>query len=245
VVNELLGLTRAALRLAGVSVRLSLGWRPRQVPPGDLGPVDQDPGEIRTDACRILDAKCNPPKPKPPKPPSEPRNPPNINFSLGNVLIFILVLALIAALVAAIVWYVRSASPRVTTDDDDVDGFELISERIIDHSRAPGDWRAAAGEHLAAGRYREALRCRYRALVGDLARRGLLDEIPGRTTGEERTQLADLAPASSPAFSRASSMFDDVWYGAADVSRADHDRFVAEEDLVLATAPRRGPERER
>jgi Domain of unknown function (DUF4129) len=242
VVSEFVRLARGVFGLVDVGVRLAIGAPGRQTQPDDLGPVDQDPNDIRTDACQILDAKCNPPKPKP-KPPSEPRDPPNINFSLGNVLVFILVALLIAAIVAAVIWYVRSASPRVRAHGDDADDFEVISERIIDHSRAPSDWRAAAAEHLAAGRYREALRCRYRALVGDLARRGLLDEIPGRTTGEERIQLADLAPDSSPAFSRASSMFDDVWYGAADVSRADHDRFVAEEDLVLATAPRRGPER--
>ena len=45
-----------------------------------------------------------------------------------------------------------------------------------------------------ARRFRDAIRCRYRALVGDLARRGMIDEIPGRTSGEERVQMAAAAP---------------------------------------------------
>jgi hypothetical protein len=216
--------------VAGVGRLVSVG--------DDLGPVDQDPGEIRSDACRLVGTPCEPPKP--PKPP-EPRDGPNFNldFSIANLLVTLLVIALIAAIIYAIVLFARTRQP-LRTDDGDDEALP-VSERIIDHSRSPGDWRAAAAEHLAAGRFREALRCRYRSLVGDLARRDLLDEIPGRTTGEEREQLAELAPASSPAFSRASSMFDDVWYGAAPVSRADYDRFVAEEDIVLAGAPARGP----
>jgi Domain of unknown function (DUF4129) len=202
---------------------------------GDLGPVDQNPDDVRDQACQILSRPCTPYEP--PKPTGG--KPPSGDFSFAGVIVNILLIALIAAIVFLIVWYLRKVRLR-TPDEDIVEDAEPISERIIDHSRPPDHWRAAADEHFAAGRYREALRCRYRALVGDLARRGLLDEIPGRTTGEERAQLAVLAPVSSPAFTRASSMFDDVWYGAADVSRADHDRFVAEEDIVLAGAPKRG-----
>ena len=55
-------------------------------------------------------------------------------------------------------------------------------------ARTAAQWRAEAAAHDAAGRWREALRCRYRALVAELAGRGLVEEIPGRTSGEYRIQ---------------------------------------------------------
>jgi hypothetical protein len=73
--------------------------------------------------------------------------------------------------------------------------------------------------------------------VGDLARRGLLDEIPGRTTGEERDQLVISAPEVADRFDAAVDLFDDVWYGDALVDHADLDRFVGWETEILATVP--------
>jgi Domain of unknown function (DUF4129) len=220
--------TTSAHRVVGVAGRL--------VAQGDdLEPVEQNPDDIRDQACQLLDVPCEPPKAPEFKPPSDP---PNLDLSFLKVFIFLLVVGLVAFLVWLVARYIASMAPPV--DVEEAEEISVFSERIIDHSRTPADWRGEAEEHLAAGRYREALRCRYRALVGDLARRGLLDEIPGRTTGEERTQLAELAPESSPSFDRATAMFDRVWYGAAPVSRADHDRFVTEEGTVLAAAPRRG-----
>jgi hypothetical protein len=106
---------------------------------------------------------------------------------------------------------------------------------VVDRSREPRDWRDEAAGHAAAGRWKDALRCRYRALVGDLARRGLLDEIPGRTTGEERSQLAVTTPPAAPDFSRATDLFDRAWYGDEPTGPAEHERFVALETTVLTT----------
>src|SRR4051794_4281797 len=107
---------------------------------------------------------------------------------------------------------------------------------LVDRSREPAQWRQDAEEHARAGRWREAVRCRYRALVGDLARRGLLDEIPGRTTGEERAELAVAAPAVAPSFARATDLFDQAWYGQAAVGADDDERFRRWEAEVLEAA---------
>ena len=93
-----------------------------------------------------------------------------------------------------------------------------------------------AERHRAEGRFRDALRCRYRALVGDLARRGLLDEIPGCTTGEERRQLRVTSPNAVPFFGEAADIFDGAWYGNVSVDASDDDRFRQLDRDVLANS---------
>jgi hypothetical protein len=104
--------------------------------------------------------------------------------------------------------------------------------------RSAEDWRSDAALHEAAGRWRDALRCRYRALVAELAGNGLLDDLPGKTTGEERADISIAAPAASPSFSEATELFDDVWYGDAPTGPDDAARFRSLSDRVLAEAER-------
>ena len=102
--------------------------------------------------------------------------------------------------------------------------------------RPSEDWRAEAAAHEARGEWREALRCRYRALVADLAARGLVDEVPGRTAGEYRREVAVNLPGASDAFGGATQLFELAWYGhrPTDVDEIDH--FRALSDHVLAGA---------
>ena len=109
---------------------------------------------------------------------------------------------------------------------------------VVDESVSPARWRELADDHAAAGRWREALRCRYRALVGDLARRSLLNEIPGRTTGEERRELAASAPEASSPFDEATELFDETWYGSKVADARDASHFESLEREVLDKALR-------
>lgn len=104
--------------------------------------------------------------------------------------------------------------------------------------RPATDWRADADAHEAAGRWRAALRCRWRALVADLAGRGLVVEAPGRTAGEYRRQVEEAAPAAAADFDAATALFEDAWYGdrAADAVQAE--RLQALSVRVLAGAGR-------
>lgn len=159
---------------------------------------------------------------------------------LGGLL-WVLLIAVVLALVYVAVRYLSDRQARASKDpgdDDDVDPDDdaLVGTVVIDRSREPKGWRGEADEHRAAGRYRDALRCRYRALVGDLARRGLLDEIPGRTTGEERRQLRASAPDAVQFFREAADLFDGAWYGHVTVQAADDDRFQQLDREVLARA---------
>jgi hypothetical protein len=92
-------------------------------------------------------------------------------------------------------------------------------------SRSPAEWRAEAAAHEAAGRWRDALRCRYRALVAELVGRGLVQEIPGRTSGEYRRDVSAVVPAASPAFDGATDLFEQAWYGDRASGREDQERF--------------------
>jgi hypothetical protein len=232
--------------LAELRVGVAGDWMVLVASGDPLGPTDQDPDEVRDDACDIVAGgrACEPP---PPTNSPEPVEPPTGSggggsaVGLGQVLFFAAIVTLVVLLVVLLAR--RWGSRRVTGAGDDfgdeVAVDEPLSPRIIDHANDPTSWRRRADEHRAAGRIRDALRCRYRALVGDLARRGLLDEIPGRTTGEERAQLGELAPALQPSFGGAADLFDDAWYGDLPVSAADDDRFQELERRVLDDTVRR------
>lgn len=207
-------------------------------PPADpLGPVDQDPDSVREAACRLVESRatCAPPKP-PDIQPSNLRAPAGVLGAFLWLLLIAVVLALVYVIVRYFIDRQSSAQDGGQEDDADPDDDALVGTVVIDRTREPLGWREEAGRHRAAGRYRDALRCRYRALVGDLARLGLLDEIPGRTTGEERRQLRSSAPNAVPFFREGADLFDAAWYGALAVGASHDDRFQQIERDVLATA---------
>jgi hypothetical protein len=91
--------------------------------------------------------------------------------------------------------------------------------------RTPSAWRAEAAELEAQGSWKLALRCRYRALVGDLLDERLVDPAAGRTTGELRADVAANAPQRAEAFSAASDLFDLAWYADRPTGAAESARF--------------------
>ncbi len=101
---------------------------------------------------------------------------------------------------------------------------------------APADWLAEAAACEARGDWQAALRARYRALVAELARRGLVDEIPGRTTGEYRAEVAANLPLAAPEFSNATDLFELAVYGHAPTGPEDASRVRQLSDRVLEDA---------
>lgn len=212
----------------------------RAAPPDDpFGPVGHDPDAIRDAACRLVspESVCSPPDP------ASDVDPPDVGW-LGPVVeavVWVLFVALVVVLVAWVLRVVVARRParrrsRVERDSASAGTVEEIGSVVVDRSREPADWRREADEHRRAGRWRDALRCRYRALVGDLARNELIDEIPGRTTGEERAQLDRALPAGQAPFGDAADLFDESWYGR---RRVDDDDVATMEELerrVLAAA---------
>ena len=122
-------------------------------------------------------------------------------------------------------------------------------DRVADRSGggrvvvAPGeeaiDWAAEVTRCEDEGRWREALRARYRVLVADLARRRVLGDLVGRTAGELVAEVRHTAPAAATAFAAATDIFEAAWYGGARVGPSERDRFAALADDVRAAAGRR------
>jgi hypothetical protein len=103
--------------------------------------------------------------------------------------------------------------------------------------RSAAEWRAEAEAHERAGAWREAVRSRYRALVADLAARGLVEEVPGRTAGEYRRQVGRALPEAATDFAGATELFEVAWYGRSSTGTGDaaHLRDLA--DRVLRRVP--------
>lgn len=102
--------------------------------------------------------------------------------------------------------------------------------------RAPAAWLEEAARHAHAGRIREASRCRYRALVAELERRGILEDRAGRTVGEETLALRGRRPAVAVPFADAAEVFQRAWYGPEDPYRDDLERLSDLCDRVLEVA---------
>lgn len=138
------------------------------------------------------------------------------------------VVAVAAGLVGLVLW---RAVRALQIDAGARAGVGLDGRR-----RPPADWRAEAAAHEAAGRWREALRCSWRAVVAELAGLGLLEEVPGRTTGEHRAALVRSLPDGAAEFSRATRLFEDAWYAAVEVGPAEAAQVRDLGDRVLARA---------
>jgi hypothetical protein len=88
-------------------------------------------------------------------------------------------------------------------------------------SRSAAAWAAEADTHAAAGRWRDAVRCRYAAAVTSLVEGGLLGDVPGRTVRELDDELAGAAPTLADDVRAAGAVFEEVWYGHGDAGPAE------------------------
>jgi Domain of unknown function (DUF4129) len=87
--------------------------------------------------------------------------------------------------------------------------------------RSAAEWRAEAEAHERTGAWREAVRSRYRALVAELASRGLVEEVPGRTAGEYRREVGRALPEAAADFAGATELFEVAWYGRSRTGAGD------------------------
>jgi hypothetical protein len=144
----------------------------------------------------------------------------------GAVVAWIILLAFAAAVVFLLVRFGRITLPATSANRE--------PEVMVELTRTASEWRAEADRLEADGRWREALRCRYRALVADLVRRGTIPEQAGRTAGEYARDVAAREPGAAPAFAAATELFEAVWYGGAEAGPADAQRFRDLDARVLA-----------
>lgn len=148
---------------------------------------------------------------------------------LGSVL-------LVAAVLVVVVVAVRFA--RSVRRDP---GTAVVTAGGI--GRAPWDWAAEADEHERAGRYRQAVRCRYRALVASLATAGVVDEAPGRTAGEYLAEARRRRPEAGAEVAAVTAAFEAAWYGHAPVDLATCDEVRDRARAAAAAVGRRAADR--
>jgi hypothetical protein len=142
----------------------------------------------------------------------------------------ILAWLILAVAVAIVAFLVIRFAKGVTPDAARRAGPAMARPRTAD------DWRAEAVDHEEQGQWRAGLRCRYRALVADLAQRGLVDEVPGRTTGEYRAEVDENVPKVAPEFGSATELFEAAWYGNRPTGEEESARFRQLADRVLVRA---------
>ena len=146
---------------------------------------------------------------------------------LGNLVSLII----IAGIIFVLVLLVRALLGRTRVPKPS-DENELTNE--LEEGRDATDWRSDAERFEAAGQWREAMRARYRELVRTLIDDRVLDDVPGRTTGEYRGEFVQARPTNADSFIELTELFEAVWYGGIETDAADNQRF-----RQLADASRR------
>lgn len=149
---------------------------------------------------------------------------------VGALVAWALIVVALLAVVVVVVVVIRHRVPRVGRE-------EPSTEAEIEHLRRAGEWLADAVRLEADGRWKEALRARYRNLVRTLVDRRQLPDVPGRTTGELRADLARTTPAASDAFDAGSRLFELAWYADAPTGEDENRRFRSAAELVLVAVP--------
>ena len=156
----------------------------------------------------------------------------------GSALFTVVLLLLGAVLVVVVLRALRgtwSGRRRVEADPFDVD---------VEGRRSAAAWDELARRLEAEGRWKDAMRARFGSLVERLVDRGVVADIPGRTTGEYRAEVRDALPEVADAFADASELFDRAWYGDLPTGAAEAERFTDGAERVLAalgTDGGRGP----
>jgi hypothetical protein len=86
--------------------------------------------------------------------------------------------------------------------------------------KSAADYRRAAEEAAAAGRFDDAVRDRFRAVVRALEERALLDSRSGRTADEAAAEAGLLLPNVADQLRQGARLFDDVHYGGREGTEA-------------------------
>jgi hypothetical protein len=199
-----------------------------------LPPPEQDPAAVRDLADRILaEARYD----RPPTPIIERvlnwvgEQIAKVFGSLvgsggGTVLAWLILVAAVGGVLYLLVRHGRVSLPALAGPGEPAVMVEL--------TRSAREWRADAERLEAEGRWAEGLRCRHRALIADLVRRGAIPEQAGRTAGEYVRDVARSLPDATPALAAATELFEAAWYGGATTGAAEAARFADLDARVLA-----------
>ncbi len=136
-----------------------------------------------------------------------------VGSGVGAVVFWAVVLATVAFVVLLVVRYGRLGRvPGLPARDRAV---------MVEMTRSPVEWLAEAERLESQGRWREALRCRHRAIIGELVRQGAIREQAGRTAREHLRDVMASRPAAAVPLAAATELFEAAWYGHAETGPAE------------------------
>lgn len=142
----------------------------------------------------------------------------------GGRLGLLLLALLLAVFVAAVVVRLRPGRAR------DRSAAVFGASRVL----SADEHRALAEQAAATGQWAEAVRERLRAIVRELEARGVLEPRPGRTAGEVARDGSASVPALQGPLRRATTTFDEIWYGGRRADAASYDVVVAADRAVTS-----------
>ncbi len=134
---------------------------------------------------------------------------------LTTFVLYVLLFVAAVVVIGLVVLLVRRWVPKVRRDDEPEPEVEIEAHRSV------REWREDAQVAEAEGRWKDAIRARFRELVGRLVEMELAGDEPGRTTGELRVDVRERLPEGADAFSRAALVFELAWYADLDCGPED------------------------
>ena len=141
----------------------------------------------------------------------------------------VLLVGLLLLLAAGVVVALALAGPvRLTARRHDQPVFGDVVRSAEEHRRE-------ADAHAAAGRWADAVRERFRAVVRSLEERALLSPSPGRTADEVALEAARVLPDVAAELGAAARTFDDVRYGGRPAT-SEHDAALRRLDQAVSAA---------
>jgi len=151
--------------------------------------------------------------------------------SVFTIISWVIIIVVIGAVAYLLYRFLANQPARAEPAEPELD--------VSTHAgRAPADWRSAAEECEREGRWKQALLCRYRALVGELVDASLLADIPGRTPGEYRSDLAEALPPGADEFGEVTNLFESAWYADRPTGPDENGRFRLLSERLVVEAKR-------
>lgn len=140
-------------------------------------------------------------------------------------------LVVLALIVVAVVVIVRLRTGGITR------GRRSAPAMFDGRPRSADEHRRAAEHALSQGDLATAVRERFRAIVRELERRGVLDAVSGRTVDETAAQAGSRLPGCAAELRDSATIFDDVHYGGRDATLDGYHRIAATDTLVRTERP--------
>jgi hypothetical protein len=168
--------------------------------------------------------------------PTPPPHVPSASHGITVVLIILAIFLLVVAVLLVLRWLGKPRTAKKSTESDkhkskNADG--QTEEFLTGAARHRRDAELAA----AAGDWAEAIRERFRAVIGTLDERGLLPERADRTADEAARDAGAILPGRGEALAAAARAFDEVEYGEY-VGTAANYAVISEVDEAVRTEQR-------